>query len=630
MHRWLVALNNRQLGDASLTTAEGEASPGDLVRVTLHGRKLKGIVLKETDTRTSHTFEILESNYAPSWLIWQCLQVLEEYPINCFELLELGKNWKERPRTFIQLKAFNYVPVGTKEKELVKLLREKPLELTNAVMRKFKVQIESFLSLGIVEKVVVPPTSYALTYARLEKPSLFVPNHLYEKFAHRPLPLIFWKKLLGHWTVEKLKEEEALVLELHVLSSMKLPVDRNMPRQEKPPTTLEELPPYLRNLLEKGEKTLLVFPSLQMARGFAREILKHKLPAILDSGGYTRFLQEACSSKGGGLIIGTPRSVLRPWNNLMHIITVFEKPEDLAIRTASQRLPLSKFIPKDTQVHTVYPQPTTKVQLVSMAGRKDVEVLAYIKGVHDPTKRQLFLVNRLGFSTSVQCKNCGYILTCPECGTPLRYHRRSKRLECHRCGYIASIPDKCPRCESLSLEPSGLGIERLELQLGKKALRSVKDLDHNTVISTTKVFRYLPKGTFDESYYISPDADLSSPVLIPEKKFLRNINYLKVWTKTEGYVFVLSRDIERLKSLINEGESIITENVKQMGLPPFGHYIELESSEQQLSFIDAVVWGPVYYPRKKTYKYFLISANSPKAVLKEALTKISFVSFDTF
>jgi len=36
--------------------------------------------------------------------------------------------------------------------------------------------------------------------------------------------------------------------------------------------------------------------------------------------------------------------------------------------------------------------------------------------------------------------------------------------------------------------------------------------------------------------------------------------------KTEGYVFVLSRDIERLKSLINEGESIITENVKQMGL----------------------------------------------------------------
>jgi len=91
----------------------------------------------------------------------------------------------------------------------------------------------------------------------------------------------------------------------------------------------------------------------------------------------------------------------------MHIITVFEKPEDLAVRTASQRLPLSKFIPKDTQVHTVYPQPTTKVQLVSMAARKDVEVLAYIKGVHDPTKRQLFLVNRLGFQHQCSVRTAG-------------------------------------------------------------------------------------------------------------------------------------------------------------------------------------------------------------------------------
>jgi len=64
-----------------------------------------------------------------------------------------------------------------------------------------------------------------------------------------------------------------------------------------------------------------------------------------------------------------------------------------------------------------------------------------------------------------------------------------------------------------------------------------------TQLSVLPKFSVLPKGTFDESYYISADADLSSPVLIPEKKFLRNINYLKVWTKTEGYVFVLSRDI---------------------------------------------------------------------------------------
>ncbi|GEM_PF-993737 len=631
MHKWLVALNNRLFGDASLVTAEGEASLGDLVKVSFYGRKIKGIVLKETENSSHNTLEVVEPNYVPNWLVRQCLQVLEEYPVNCYELLELGKNWRQNPRTFIQLRAFNYVPAGTKEKELVRLLREKPLELTRGVLRKYKVQIENFLSLGIVEKVVIPPTSYALAYARLERPSLLVPNHIYEKFAHRPLPLLFWKKLLGPWTVEKLKEEDALVLELHLLSSMKLPVDKNLPRKEELPKTLEELPLYLRNLLEKGEKTLLIFPTLQMARAFAKELIKHKLPAILDSGGYTKFLQEACCSKGGGLIVGTPRSVLRPWNHLMHIITVFEEPDELAIRTASQRLPLTKFIPETTEVHTVCPQPVTNVQLVSMAGRKDVGVLAYLKGVHDPTKKQLFLVNRLGFSTSLECKNCGYVVTCPECGTPLRYHRRSKRLECHRCGYIAGIPDKCPRCDSLSLEPSGLGIERVELQLEKEALKSVKNLNDNTVISTTKVFRYLPTATFDESYYVSADADLSTPVLIPDKKFLRNIYYLSLWTKTDGCVFVLSRDEERIATLIDKGENVVTDSIRQMGLPPFGHYIELESNEEKLTFFeDVTVWGPVYYSRKKTYRYFLISEKSPKDVLKEVLTKITFVSFDTF
>jgi len=119
------------------------------------------------------------------------------------------------------------------------------------------------------------------------------------------LPLIFWKKLLGHWTVEKLKEEEALILELHVLSSMKLPVDRNMPRQEKPPTTLEELPPYLRNLLEKGEKT---YSSFRHSRWL--EDLQEKYSNTNCQLFWIRVdTQDSCKSlflKGGGLIIGTP------------------------------------------------------------------------------------------------------------------------------------------------------------------------------------------------------------------------------------------------------------------------------------------------------------------------------------
>jgi len=94
----------------------------------------------------------------------------------------------------------------------------------------------------------------------------------------------------------------------------------------------------------------------------------------------------------------------------------------------------------------------------------------------------------------------------------------------------------------------------------------VKDLDHNTVISTTKVFRYLPKGIFDESYYISADADLSSPVLIPEKSFWGTSITWKCGQKQKATSLFYPRHWA-FEVLINEGESIITENVKQMGLP---------------------------------------------------------------
>jgi len=86
------------------------------------------------------------------------------------------------------------------------------------------------------------------------------------------LPLIFWKKLLGHWTVEKLKEEEALILELHVLSSMKLPVDRNMPRQEKPPH-LGGAATLLKKLIGKRRKDPTRLSVTPDGSRIAREIL---------------------------------------------------------------------------------------------------------------------------------------------------------------------------------------------------------------------------------------------------------------------------------------------------------------------------------------------------------------------
>jgi primosomal protein N' (replication factor Y) len=628
MHQLLVALNNRLLGEASLVYAQGQASPGDLVEVSIYNKKFKGIVLKEADKPPAFLCKTIESDFVPQWLLEKCEHLMQEYPINCYEILELGRRWRAEPHIIVHLRVFNYVPQGSKEKELLRMLREKPLPLTKKLNKTYGKQIERLKELGVLEEVVVPPDSYALSFARLVKPSLLIPTTVYERFGNRPLPKTFWRKILNPLVVEQLKDEGAMVEETHLVRSVRIPLDNSLPLATELPETLDELPNYLRYLMVNGQKTLVIFPTIQMAREFARILVSKKVPCLLDSGGYTKLLEDTFNVEEGGLVIGTPRSMVRPWHNLRHIIVAFEKAEDLAVRTASQRIRLSALVPKGVNVDTFIPKIECNLEIDNVQRMKDIDVLAHLKDLDIPFKKKLFLVNRLGFSASLQCQNCGFIVTCPECGTPMRYHRRTRRLACHRCGYIMQIPDKCPRCSSLSLEPYGIGIERVELQLGTKSLRTAKDLSTNTVVSTTKIFRYLPTVLFDDTYYVSADADLAIPIPVPEKRFLRNLRYLQLFTKKEGTVHVLTRDSKRVNDLLDHGEEIVYNSLKSMGLPPFGHYIEVDLFDEESDFGDAVVWGPVPIYGKKIFRYFVITEQKPKDVLSRVQSKIDFASFD--
>lgn len=74
----------------------------------------------------------------------------------------------------------------------------------------------------------------------------------------------------------------------------------------------------------------------------------------------------------------------------------------------------------------------------------------------------LLLLNRRGFSRSVQCGDCGHIPQCPDCDISLTFHRRDRRLVCHYCDFREPAPSYCPRCTSHRLHYGGLGTERLE------------------------------------------------------------------------------------------------------------------------------------------------------------------------
>ncbi|MBB1087726.1 primosomal protein N' [Lysobacter sp. SG-8] len=79
----------------------------------------------------------------------------------------------------------------------------------------------------------------------------------------------------------------------------------------------------------------------------------------------------------------------------------------------------------------------------------------------------LVFKNRRGYAPVLLCHDCGWNAQCPRCstalhGTPMTVHAGGRRLQCHHCGHRQRVPDACPDCGGLGLQPQGAGTERIE------------------------------------------------------------------------------------------------------------------------------------------------------------------------
>lgn len=88
-----------------------------------------------------------------------------------------------------------------------------------------------------------------------------------------------------------------------------------------------------------------------------------------------------------------------------------------------------------------------------------------VEAVGDRLRRSeqtILLLNRRGYSSFVQCRECGDVEICPACSISLTYHRGTSRLICHHCRHEQPAPTRCPRCGSTDLSFRGLGTEQVE------------------------------------------------------------------------------------------------------------------------------------------------------------------------
>lgn len=110
-----------------------------------------------------------------------------------------------------------------------------------------------------------------------------------------------------------------------------------------------------------------------------------------------------------------------------------------------------------------------EVKIVDMKEEEDSffskELLKSIKETLLKKEQVILLLNRKGYSTMVQCKDCGHIEECEHCSIKMSYYKSKNSLKCNYCGIEKHFDNKCSKCGSKNLDFGGKGVEQVEHKL---------------------------------------------------------------------------------------------------------------------------------------------------------------------
>ncbi|MGX7350464.1 primosomal protein N [Enterococcus canis] len=80
-------------------------------------------------------------------------------------------------------------------------------------------------------------------------------------------------------------------------------------------------------------------------------------------------------------------------------------------------------------------------------------------------EQTVLMLNRRGYSSFILCRDCGFVLDCPNCDISLTLHMDTKTMKCHYCGHEERIPHHCPNCGSDKIRYFGTGTQKVEEEL---------------------------------------------------------------------------------------------------------------------------------------------------------------------
>jgi len=217
---------------------------------------------------------------------------------------------------------------------------------------------------------------------------------------------------------------------------------------------------------------------------------------------------------------------------------------------------------------------------------------------------------RKGLAPVTVCHDCGYILYCPSCSTPIVLYgskqnaidknKSSRIFMCNKCGRKETTETRCEKCSSWNLVPLGIGTDRVFeevknlfpeahiIQIDKETTPNDKEahqaiLEFNKIpgsilIGTEMAFSYLHTQV-THSAIISLDGLLSIPSFNITQKILHIIEKLQHTTIRNLIIQTRTVDNQILQHVLSGNVlPLYREDLKErkiFGYPPFKRLIKI-------------------------------------------------------
>lgn len=112
-----------------------------------------------------------------------------------------------------------------------------------------------------------------------------------------------------------------------------------------------------------------------------------------------------------------------------------------------------------------------EIEIIDMKKEEDLyfskKLLEEMKTTLLKGEQIILLLNRKGYSTYIQCKDCGHVEECSHCSIKSSYYASQGILKCNYCGQTRRYTGHCSECGSTNLIHSGKGVERVEEEVKK-------------------------------------------------------------------------------------------------------------------------------------------------------------------